>query len=288
MTDSIYINPLTDFGFKYLFGDEGNKDFLISFLNSLFPEEGPIVKVTYLNKEHIGDIKDSRALIYDIHCTTSTGKKFIVEMQNRYQTYFRDRALFYTSADIYKQGKKGKSWDYSLTPVYGVFLMNFDWREFATEPLREDICLMNIRTHKVFSDKLKMVFLKLPLLNKSPEECVHTLERWLYILKNLESMQTMPKTFAQDPIFNRLGQVARLGALSKSQRAAYDQSLKNYRDSYAIAATERAEGRAEGRTEGRAEGRTETARNLIAMGMADNFIEQATGLSKDEIATLRK
>ena len=25
MTDSIYINPLTDFGFKYLFGDEGNK-----------------------------------------------------------------------------------------------------------------------------------------------------------------------------------------------------------------------------------------------------------------------
>ena len=101
-------------------------------------------------------------------------------------------------------------------------------------------------------------------------------------------MQTMPKTFAQDPIFNRLGQVARLGALSKSQRAAYDQSLKNYRDSYAIAATERAEGRAEGRTEGRAEGRTETARNLIAMGMADNFIEQATGLSKDEIAALRK
>ena len=28
-----YINPYTDFGFKKLFGEEGNKDLLIDFLN---------------------------------------------------------------------------------------------------------------------------------------------------------------------------------------------------------------------------------------------------------------
>ena len=31
-----YINPLTDFGFKRIFGTEFNKDLLISFLNALF------------------------------------------------------------------------------------------------------------------------------------------------------------------------------------------------------------------------------------------------------------
>lgn len=196
-------------------------------------------------------------------------------MQNRYQTHFRDRAVFYTSADIYRQGRKGKAWDYSLTPVYGVFLMNFDWKEFADEPLREDVCLMNMNTKTVFSDKVRMVFLKLPLLHKTADECVTTLERWLYILKNLEHMNTIPQQFKQEPIFGRLGHVARLGALSRSQRDAYDQSLKNYRDNYAIAATERAEGH------------NDVARNLIGMGMDDKFIEQATGLSKEEISVLR-
>ncbi|SKA68178.1 PD-(D/E)XK nuclease family transposase [Thiothrix eikelboomii] len=33
----IYLNPLTDFGLKKLFGEEPNKDLLISFLNTLLP-----------------------------------------------------------------------------------------------------------------------------------------------------------------------------------------------------------------------------------------------------------
>ncbi|MEM8526828.1 MAG: PD-(D/E)XK nuclease family transposase, partial [Bacteroidota bacterium] len=32
-----YINPLTDFGFKKLFGTEPNKDLLIDFLNEILP-----------------------------------------------------------------------------------------------------------------------------------------------------------------------------------------------------------------------------------------------------------
>ncbi|ALL05300.1 hypothetical protein AQ505_07220 [Pedobacter sp. PACM 27299] len=31
-----FLNPLTDFGFKHLFGTDANKDLLISFLNALF------------------------------------------------------------------------------------------------------------------------------------------------------------------------------------------------------------------------------------------------------------
>lgn len=129
----IYINPLTDFGFKYIFGEEEHKEFLISFLNALFTDEEPIVDVKFIDKEHIGLSKNERALIYDIHCTTESGQKLIVEMQNRYQAHFRDRALYYMSVDIAHQGLKGEEWDYRLTPVYGVFLMNFDWKEFEDE-----------------------------------------------------------------------------------------------------------------------------------------------------------
>ncbi|BAP57679.1 hypothetical protein THII_3382 [Thioploca ingrica] len=34
---SRYLNSYTDFGFKKLFGEEGNKDLLTDFLNQLLP-----------------------------------------------------------------------------------------------------------------------------------------------------------------------------------------------------------------------------------------------------------
>jgi hypothetical protein len=39
---SIYLNPLTDFGFKKLFSSESNKNLLIDFLNEIITEEGNI------------------------------------------------------------------------------------------------------------------------------------------------------------------------------------------------------------------------------------------------------
>jgi hypothetical protein len=38
-----FIDPLTDFGFKLLFGTEPNKDLLISFLNELFKDRKVII-----------------------------------------------------------------------------------------------------------------------------------------------------------------------------------------------------------------------------------------------------
>ena len=292
LTTPVYINPLTDFGFKYIFGREENKDLLISFLNSLFPENGEIVDVTFVDKENGGESKDSRALIYDIHCLTADGKKFIVEMHNRYQTHFRDRALYYLSADIYTQGKKGKDWNYSLTPVYGVFLMNFDWKEFEDEQLREDVGLVNIRTGKQFSDRLRMVFLKIPMLTKDEKECKESLERWLYIFKNMETMERIPSSFTSDPIFSKLGKIARIGALSEAQRRAYDNSLKIYRDNYAIAETERNEGRAEGIAEGYMKGRAEEKRTmalgLLNAGVDMKVITSVTGFTTEQLAKLRQ
>lgn len=45
-------------------------------------------------------------------------------------------------------------------------------------------------------------------------------------------------------------------------------------------------GLAEGKTEGKAEGLQETARRLKTMGMTNEFIAQATGLSPEEINKL--
>ncbi len=91
---SRYINPYTDFGFKKLFSEEANVDLLIDFLNTFLPEKHRIKTLTFRNAEQLGSSASDRKAIFDIYCEAESGEKFIVEMQNAKQHYFKDRAPF--------------------------------------------------------------------------------------------------------------------------------------------------------------------------------------------------
>ena len=274
---STFINPLTDFGFKDIFGRDADKDFTISFLNALNIAPKPIIDLTFIDKENPGEAEDDRALIYDIHCVLEDNTKIIVEMQNRYQTHFDDRAIYYLAAGLYSQGQKGRNWGYRLTPVYGVFVMNFEWKDAKEQHLKEDVCLYNMQTKSVFSDKMRMTFLKIPLMVKDADDCKTTLERWIYILKNMDKMEAIPQTFRKDPVFRKLGEVAQYAALNEEDKKAYNKSLKAYRDAYAIYETERAEGRAQGLAEGRAETIAEKTRLARKIGVSEDIIAKLFG-----------
>ncbi|NEP18911.1 MAG: hypothetical protein F6J97_18765 [Leptolyngbya sp. SIO4C1] len=90
-----YINPLTDFGFKRLFGTEPNKDLLIDFLNVVLPEMHRIQDLTFHNNENIGNTPIDRKAIFDIYCESEIGEKFIVEMQRATQNYLNPLATCY-------------------------------------------------------------------------------------------------------------------------------------------------------------------------------------------------
>ena len=45
-----FINPFTDVGFKRIFGQEINKDLLISFLNALLEGERRVEDIRFLDK----------------------------------------------------------------------------------------------------------------------------------------------------------------------------------------------------------------------------------------------
>jgi predicted transposase/invertase (TIGR01784 family) len=130
---SKYIDPFTDFGFKWLFGNIKHKRILIRFLNDLIDDLNfPIVDIEYRNLEKMGlNIVDRKA-IFDIYCTDESGDHFIVELQRSRQKYFKNRSLYYTSFPIQEQAKRG-DWDYRLNRVYFIALMEFniDERELS-------------------------------------------------------------------------------------------------------------------------------------------------------------
>ena len=74
------INPYTDFGFKKLFGEEGNKNLLIDFLNQLLSPHHRIQDLTFQNVEQVPDTSEERKAFFDVHCKSTRGERFIVEM----------------------------------------------------------------------------------------------------------------------------------------------------------------------------------------------------------------
>ena len=283
-----YISLLTDFGFKRIFGTAPNKDLLINFLNSLFDGRKVIKSLKYSNSEHVGDIYTERKAIFDVYCESEDGEKFIVEMQNASQKFFKDRSVYYSTFPIREQAPKGDTWNYKLNPVYTVALLNYDMKDetaFDMNEISHHVQLCDTATKRVFYDKLEFIYVEVAKFNKTENELVTPYDKWLYALKNLSSLNERPAAL-RDKIFDRLFQVAEIAKFTPVELKEYEDSLKTYRDLKNSLDTAEEKGRVEGRVEGEKRKAIAIARNLKSMGMSISDISRATGLQEEEIVSI--
>ena len=302
-----YISLLTDFGFKRIFWTAPNKELLICFLNSLFDGKQVIKDVKYLNNEHLGDVYVARKAIFDVYCEGENGEKFIVEMQNAYQEFFKDRSLFYFTFPIREQAVKGSDWDFQLNHVYTVALLNFDMKDeaFDADAMCHYVKLCDTTTHKVFYEKLDFIFVEISKFQKSEDELETFYDKWLYVLKNLSVLTNRPKAL-RDKVFDRLFEEAEIARFTPRELREYEDSCKAYRDLKNSLDTALRQGHAKGLEEGLAKGREEglaeghaqgleeglaqgyaalyeTAKKLKERGESSMVIQELTGLPLDVI-----
>lgn len=301
-----YLNPFTDFGFKKLFGSEPNKDLLMNFLNQLLPPQHQIQELTYARNELLGDTRLDRGAVFDIYCVSPSGEHFIVEMQKAKQLYFKDRSVFYATWPIREQGQRGDDWNYRLTPVYLIGILDFVFSEDADAP---EVChrvQLRDQVNRVFYDKLLLIYLEMPKFTKTEDELETLFDKWLYVLKHLPKLTERPAKL-QERVFGKLLDAAEIGGFNREELLAYENSLKHYRDSRNVVDTALIEGHAKGRAEGieigraegveigRAEGveigelkrARETARKALLRNIPISEIAEITGLTEEEIAELQ-
>ncbi len=275
-----YINLFTDFGFKKLFGTEFNKPILIDFLNELISNEtGTITDLTFLSTEQLGRSSLDRQAIFDIYCKNEAGEYFIVELQKAKQNYFKDRSVYYSTFPIQQQAEKG-SWDFKLKAVYTIGILDFIFNEDKddNEVFHHEVKMVNIKTGKVFYDKLTYIYLEMPKFNKTEEELNTHFEKWLYVLKNLDKLTDRPAKL-QEKIFTQLFEQAEIAQFDEKEYDDYEESLKVYRDLKNSLDT--------AFDEGIAEGIIKTAQKMINEGLEENLICKITGLSVEEINKLK-
>ena len=318
-----YINPYTDFGFKKIFGSELNKDLLIGFLNALFEEakqlpDDKILDVKYLNSEQLGRSPHDRKAVFDVLCETEKGTKFHLEMQNVFQEFFIDRTIYYSTFPIQNMAKKDSAeegrWNFQLQRLYSVNLLNFTFKEdkkkgtdgqdkktivneISEEDLMHCVMLKNIKTNKIFFDKLVFIYLEMPKFKKPIEECKTFYEKWLFVLQNLTRLLERPKEL-QERVFKKLFEQAEIANYTPEEYEAYEDSLKNLWDiANGMEAAEKkgikkglAEGEKIGMEKGIAEGEKSKALSIARQMKSDGVplenIAKYTNLSISEIQSL--
>ena len=130
------------------------------------------------------------------------------------------------------------------------------------------------------------------------EDCKTQIDYWLYNITNRETMKTNIPFQQQQPVFEKVGNIAELVRMTPEELKQYHISIDTYRTNLAVMQNERAEGREEGRAEGREEGRAQGREEGRAEGLAEgleklktatlNIAKQLipTGMSAEQIAAI--
>ena len=297
LSNEIFINPFTDFGFKRIFGEEESKPILISFLNDLLPIEDKIETITFQNTEKFGATPEDRKAIYDLYCIDEKGRDFIVELQRAEQRFFIDRALYYTTFPIQSQATRG-IWNFELKPIYFVGILNFEVDEFKDDNYIHHCQIVDMKSKEKVSDKLNFIYIEIPKFKKRKEELSKHLEWWLYYLRDLNKLREIPKEIKGD-ILEEAFKRAEFLKLSSKEQHNYHINLKHYRDWVNTIDTATWKGKVEGIKEGKIEGekvglkkgekqaKIEIAKKLLQQKIDLNIITISTGLTIEEIEELK-
>ena len=272
---SRFMDMRVDFAFKYILG---HKEILLKLLNDFLPID--VEDIEYRpNELPVQSEKDKRSA-FDVLCTErNSGERFLCEMQQIEDTDMDDRLMFYGCSLIHSQIKRGNP-QYFLKPVYVICISNYLRKH--DEPVPENKILFNYRMREPqmnenFGNRLNFYILELPRLKRLWANLETNVERWCYMFNNLSTFAE--KVPADSEYFDDLYEVARTGGLTEVELQSYVDSMVTEYDKRVIGDYFL--------KEGMEKGIKKTIMDFKRAGASDELITKATGLSLEQIATLK-
>ena len=288
-----FIYPTSDWGFKYLLGNEANKDILLELLNRIFPDYH-IESLDYLPRDITIPVGKMRDASFDVHCRLKDGSRMVIEMQNYAKSSFFDRSTVYTAAAILDHYVNSRCKGYSIgRTIFLAFVGDPLFKTVKRTPIRLAMCDIDEPQTTQRNDKVLQIFLELPKFAGSLQEInEHTpfLEKLSYVLMEMADCKEIPGNL-HDALLERLFKAADTDKMKPDTKesymksilgeAEYEANLEDWKEEGI--AEGRAEGIAEGRSEGAAEKQREVARKMKEEGIPAEIISKCTGLTTKEI-----
>ena len=278
-----FINPKTDFAFKKLFGDEQNKEILISFLNAiLYQSNSAIESLEILNPYQPPKIRGVKDSYLDIRAKLNNEQTVIIKMQVLNVEGFEKRIL-YNAAKAYSiQLDTGV--DYTLlNPVIALTITDFEMfpnldKVISRFVLKERDYLVDYLIYDI-----ELVFVELPKFGKKLEELETLTDKWIYFLKNAKSLEIVAEQMGEVPAINKAFEVANRVGLTREELEDLEHQeiyIQDQRNAITKAVKQAV-------SQAMKEKALEIAKGLLDV-LDEATIAQTTGLSMEEIQKLKQ
>jgi predicted transposase/invertase (TIGR01784 family) len=230
-----------------------------------------IVSVTILPYQ-VPIVLGAKSTILDVKAVDAQGNEYIVEMQLTDKIGFAKRVVYYSAKSYSAQLSVGEDY-YALKPTIFIGILNFEFLETTNYLSRHLILDAETYEHKL--KDLDFNFIELPKFNKTEQELDTLIDKWVYFIKNAETLTVMPAN-ADD-----------LGLQSAYTEADKHTWTKADLDAYEYARMRETDDKAE-KMLVEQKAKSEIAENFIALGLDNETIAKGTGLMVEQIEALRK
>jgi predicted transposase/invertase (TIGR01784 family) len=218
-----YIDPLTDFGFKYFFGTELNKKILLKFLNAVFEGKKQIEDVVFMPVETDKD-NPHGTHPSDLLCKEKSGKQFTLLLRRIERDSFSDSSREFMTRFFKELEASISKAQYQVKEHYLLGLLDFSFGD-CEETYYREISFTRVDMKRIPSGMLGFKFLEVPEFFKTGKDLETDLDKWFYLLKHLRRLDNIPRWF-QDEHFQEVFRTAEVASLTPDQQASYAAELK--------------------------------------------------------------
>ena len=294
-----YLDPKNDLTFKRIFAEHPH--LLKSFLNAVLPlpEGRKINSLEYLPAELVPEIPIFKNSIVDVRCYDNTGRQFIVEMQMLWTDSFKSRVLFNASKAYVKQVERGKEYK-GLQPVYSLSIVNQNF-DLTSQYFLHQYKLIHTENPESVMEGLEFVFVELPKFKAKQFKDKRLQVLWLRFLSEINDQQEeISPDFFEVPELKEASDLIRQSGLTKAQLETYDKywDAVSTEKTFLVDAFDKGieqgiekgieQGIEQGIELGAEQRSIEIAKKMIVSGMTSNEISNLTGLSIEQIDSLKR
>lgn len=273
-----------DYAIKKLLRSKANFGILEGFLSELLGLDLKIMSI--IDSESNKEDKNDKSNRVDILVELASKEIVIVEVQvNTEHDYFH-RMLYGTSKVITEHMRAGQTYSH-VKKVYSVNVLYFNLGHGDDYIYHGTIYYTGVHSHNQLglNEKQKALYQKdyvhqiypeyyLINVNQFNDVAKDTLDEWIYFLKNEEIKEGF-RAKGLSEAKEKLDSFK----LPESEKKDYDKFVENlrYQNSMAESTYD------SGMIDGEVKGKIEVAKKMKSMGITSDVIQQATGLTADEI-----
>ena len=289
-----------DYAFKRVFGVEENKDVLQDLLECILdiPPEN-IAGLELLDKEFHKDSINDKTGVLDVKLSLKNNTIIDIEIQNRWNSEFVQRTIFYWAKMYTENLKTGEVY----TKLPKCITINIVGEGFNLNSLiHSEYNVVEKHINDRLSDELEIHFLNLAKVKEQQEnfeqdEKKKKLYKWLKFIET-DNSEVREMLAENSEMMRKANSTIDVMEMSPKEKWLYENRMKYEHDKASwkhvgyqegiedVILQGEIKGRQQGFSDGAYQTKLETAKNLLEMGFSTDSIIKATGLNLNEIEKL--